>query len=151
MRESGRQEGKFGDRGLPIDAAHTNYAQTARLRPTRALCVANDASREPLLVPGPPLTHPVFEPATSVRPGPQQEQRGWELQLAGCRQRAEPCDTSFMCAQCMAGAATAVASATGIRAYLGAHTPSWLDQARLRRLTILLAVGAVVVSATLVG
>ena len=68
MRESGPQEGKFVDRGLPIDAPHTNHAQTALSRPTRALCVANDASREPLLVPGPPLTHPVFEPATSARP-----------------------------------------------------------------------------------
>ena len=68
MRESGRQEGKFADRGLPIDAPHTNRAQTALSRPTRALCVANDASREHLRVPGPPLTHPVFEPATSARP-----------------------------------------------------------------------------------
>jgi hypothetical protein len=56
-----------------------------------------------------------------------------------------------MCAQCMAGAATAVASATGIRAYLGAHTPSWLDQARMRRLTILLMVAAVIASSTLVS
>jgi hypothetical protein len=51
----------------------------------------------------------------------------------------------------MAGAATAVASATGIRAYLGAHRPSWLDETGMRRLTILLTVVAVIVSATLVG
>jgi hypothetical protein len=56
-----------------------------------------------------------------------------------------------MCAQCMAGAATAVASATGIRAYLGARRPSWLDETRMRRLTILLVVAAVIASATLVS
>ena len=61
------------------------------------------------------------------------------------------CNTAGRCAQCMAGAATAVASATGMRAYLGAHTPSWLDEVRMRRATVLLMVAAVIAAATLVS
>lgn len=41
-----------------------------------------------------------------------------------------------MCAQCMAGAVAAGASATGIRAWLVARSPSWLTPARRRRLTV---------------
>jgi hypothetical protein len=43
----------------------------------------------------------------------------------------------------MAGAATTVAAATGTRAWLGAHRPSWLSAERLRSVTIALALAAV--------
>ena len=56
-----------------------------------------------------------------------------------------------MCAQCMATAATAVATATGVRSYLAAHQPRWLSPERLRRLTIVLVAAALVASATLVS
>lgn len=45
-----------------------------------------------------------------------------------------------MCAQCMAGAMAAVASATGIRAWLVARSPAWLTPVRRRRLTAALIV-----------
>jgi hypothetical protein len=37
--------------------------------------------------------------------------------------------------QCMAGAMTAGAAATGMRAYLAARSPSWLTPRMLKRLT----------------
>jgi hypothetical protein len=49
-----------------------------------------------------------------------------------------------MCAQCMAGAATAAAAASGIRAYVAARRPSWLTPARLRRASGALIAVAVV-------
>jgi hypothetical protein len=56
-----------------------------------------------------------------------------------------------MCAQCMVSAATAVASATGVRAWLAARDPHWLTPTRLRWVTRGLMVAAVVASATLVS
>ena len=53
--------------------------------------------------------------------------------------------------QCMASAMTAVGAASGARAYLGGGRFSWLTARRLRAITIALAVGAVVASATLVS
>jgi hypothetical protein len=56
-----------------------------------------------------------------------------------------------MCAQCMATAMTAVGAASGTRAYLGRRRYVWLTPKRLRVITILLAIGAVLASATLVS
>jgi hypothetical protein len=56
-----------------------------------------------------------------------------------------------MCMQCMATAMTAVGAASGTRAYLGSRRYAWLTPERLRMITILLAVGAVLASATLVS
>jgi hypothetical protein len=53
--------------------------------------------------------------------------------------------------QCMAGAMTAVGAASGTRAYLASRRFSWLTRERLRMLTVVLAVVAVGVSATLVS
>jgi hypothetical protein len=66
MRESGRQEGKFADRGLPLDLPQTKHAPTALSSPPRAIWIAHDASPERLLDAGTPLSHPVFEPATGA-------------------------------------------------------------------------------------
>ena len=49
-----------------------------------------------------------------------------------------------MCMQCMAGAMTAGAAATGTRAYVAARRPSWLTPTALRRLTVCLLVLAVI-------
>jgi hypothetical protein len=56
-----------------------------------------------------------------------------------------------MCAQCMATAMTAVGAASGTRAYLGSRRYTWLTPMRLRAITILLAIAAVLASATLVS
>jgi hypothetical protein len=56
-----------------------------------------------------------------------------------------------MCAQCMATAATAVGTASGVRAYLGAHRSAWLTAHRLRVITFGLAILAILASATLVS
>jgi hypothetical protein len=56
-----------------------------------------------------------------------------------------------MCMQCMATAMTAVGAASGTRAYLGSRRYAWLTPKRLRAITILLAIGAVLASATLVS
>jgi hypothetical protein len=40
-----------------------------------------------------------------------------------------------MCVQCLAGAMTAGAAATGLRAWLAVHAGSWLTPARRRALT----------------
>jgi hypothetical protein len=56
-----------------------------------------------------------------------------------------------MCVQCVAGAMTAVGAASGTRAYLATRGFSWLTPTRLRALTVLLAVAALAVSATLVS
>jgi hypothetical protein len=56
-----------------------------------------------------------------------------------------------MCAQCMVTAITAVGAAAGTRAYLGSRRYTWLTSKRLRAITVLLAVGAVLASATLVS
>ena len=56
-----------------------------------------------------------------------------------------------MCMQCMATAMTAVGAASGTRAYLGSRGYAWLTAKRLRAITIVLAIGAVLASATLVS
>jgi hypothetical protein len=56
-----------------------------------------------------------------------------------------------MCAQCMAGAVTAVGAASGARAFLATRRYRWLTQRRLKAITVALAVAAVVASATLLG
>jgi hypothetical protein len=56
-----------------------------------------------------------------------------------------------MCAQCMATAATAVAGATGIRAWLAARSPGWLTPTRLRFISAALLAVAVVAAAVGVG
>jgi hypothetical protein len=57
-----------------------------------------------------------------------------------------------MCAQCMMGAATAAAGATGMRAWLAARGFSWLTPARMRAITIaLIAIALVAASVGLSG
>ena len=56
-----------------------------------------------------------------------------------------------MCMQCMATAMTAVGAASGTRAYLGSRRYAWLTAKRLRAITSVLAIGAVLASATLVS
>jgi hypothetical protein len=56
-----------------------------------------------------------------------------------------------MCIQCMASAMTAVGAASGTRAYLATRRFSWLTRRRLRAITVLLGVAAVMASATLVS
>jgi hypothetical protein len=55
-----------------------------------------------------------------------------------------------MCMQCIAGAMTAGAAATGARAWLAAHAGHWLTPRRKRAATIVLVVGGVL-SAGVVG
>jgi hypothetical protein len=53
-----------------------------------------------------------------------------------------------MCAQCMIGATAAAAGASGMRAWLAAHSYAWVTPRRLRYLTIgLVALGLVGASA----
>jgi hypothetical protein len=56
-----------------------------------------------------------------------------------------------MCMQCMIGAMTAGAGATGTRAWLGRLRASWLTPRRMRRITIGLVVAALAVSTTISG
>jgi hypothetical protein len=56
-----------------------------------------------------------------------------------------------MCAQCMSTAMAAVGTASGLRAFVASRRYSWLTPRRLRALTIALAIGAVIASATLVS
>ena len=51
-----------------------------------------------------------------------------------------------MCVQCMMGAMSAGAAATGLRAWLVARAPDWLTPARRRRLTGTFVVGGVLVA-----
>jgi hypothetical protein len=51
----------------------------------------------------------------------------------------------------MATAMTAVGAASGARAYLGSRRCAWLTPRRLRAITVLLAIAAVLASATLVS
>ena len=47
-----------------------------------------------------------------------------------------------MCVQCIAGAMTAGAAATGVRAWLAVHAGAWLTPGRKRALTgVLIAAG----------
>jgi hypothetical protein len=56
-----------------------------------------------------------------------------------------------MCMQCMMGAMTAGAAATGTRSWLATRRWAWLTPVRLRRLTIGLLVAALVASATVLS
>jgi hypothetical protein len=56
-----------------------------------------------------------------------------------------------MCAQCMATAAAAVGSASGIRGWLVARGFTWLTPRRLRAITIGLMVLAVLGAGTMSG
>jgi hypothetical protein len=53
-----------------------------------------------------------------------------------------------MCMQCMAGAMSAGAAATGMRAWLVARAPSWLTPRRRKAITaVLIAAGLIAASA----
>jgi hypothetical protein len=56
-----------------------------------------------------------------------------------------------MCVQCMMGAMTAGAGASGARAWLGRMKLSWLTPRRLRRITIALVVVALGLSTMIAG
>ena len=56
-----------------------------------------------------------------------------------------------MCAQCMAGAATVAAGASGLRAWLGAAGFRWMTPLRLKRLTAVLFAVAVLLVGVGVG
>jgi hypothetical protein len=56
-----------------------------------------------------------------------------------------------MCVQCMMGAMTAGASATGARSWLGTRRWSWLTQQRLRRITFVLLTAALIAASTLLS
>jgi hypothetical protein len=56
-----------------------------------------------------------------------------------------------MCMQCMMGAMTAGATASGTRSWLATRRWAWLTPVRLRRITIALLVGALVASATVLS
>ncbi len=56
-----------------------------------------------------------------------------------------------MCAQCMMGAVTAGAGATGARSWLATRRWSWLTEQRLRRITVALLATALVAAATLLS
>jgi hypothetical protein len=52
-----------------------------------------------------------------------------------------------MCLQCMMGAMTATASATGIRAWIAQRNWKWLTPKRLRAVTVALLAAGLIVSA----
>jgi hypothetical protein len=56
-----------------------------------------------------------------------------------------------MCVQCMASAMAAVGTASGTRAWIASRHFSWLTPQRMKVLTIVLVVAALIASATLVG
>jgi hypothetical protein len=56
-----------------------------------------------------------------------------------------------MCMQCMMGAMTAGASASGTRSWLATRRWAWLTPERLHRITIGLVVAALVASATILS
>lgn len=53
--------------------------------------------------------------------------------------------------QCMMGAMTAGAGATGVRAFIAAHRPAWLSLGALRVVTFALLAAALVASTVLLG
>src|SRR5689334_12986967 len=61
------------------------------------------------------------------------------------------CHAVGMCVQCMMGAMTAGAGASGARSWLATRRWAWLTAARLRRATIALLLAALAASATLIG
>ena len=56
-----------------------------------------------------------------------------------------------MCVQCMMGAMTAGAGASGVRAWLGRRGLRWLTPPRLRRITIALVVASLGLSSLISG
>ncbi|MGB0873059.1 MAG: hypothetical protein ACPGWS_00375 [Solirubrobacterales bacterium] len=54
-----------------------------------------------------------------------------------------------MCVQCIAGATTVVAGASGIRVWLRAWSPDWLTPVVMKRVTVALVVGVLFVSSVL--
>jgi len=56
-----------------------------------------------------------------------------------------------MCAQCMMGAMTAGAGATGARTWLATRHWTWLTEQRLKRITVTLISVALVAAATLLS
>jgi hypothetical protein len=56
-----------------------------------------------------------------------------------------------MCMQCMAGAMTAGAAASGTRAFVAARHFSWMTPPRLRGLSVALLAAALLASAGVVG
>jgi hypothetical protein len=56
-----------------------------------------------------------------------------------------------MCMQCMMGAMTATASATGVRAWLAQRGWHWMTPRRMRYVTVALLGAALVVSAVSFG
>lgn len=56
-----------------------------------------------------------------------------------------------MCMQCMAGAMTATAGATGIRAWLATRAYAWLTPKRLKAITVALVAIALIASTVLVS
>jgi hypothetical protein len=55
-----------------------------------------------------------------------------------------------MCMQCMATAMTAGAAATGVRAWLGTHSPSWMTPRWLKAITAaILLVGVLAAGSSL--
>lgn len=66
--------------------------------------------------------------------------------------RGASCQTlGPMCVQCMMGAMTAGAGATGVRAVIAARRPAWLSPAALRVITVALLFAALVASTVLLG
>ncbi len=51
-----------------------------------------------------------------------------------------------MCMQCMASAMTAGAAATGMRAWIATHSPSWMTQRRLKLTTAAILAAGVLAS-----
>jgi hypothetical protein len=56
-----------------------------------------------------------------------------------------------MCMQCMMGAMTAGAAATGTRSWLATRRWAWMTPVRLRRITIGLLIAALLASATVLS
>lgn len=56
-----------------------------------------------------------------------------------------------MCMQCMAGAMTATAGATGVRAWLATRAYAWLTPKRLKAITVALVAVALIASTVLVS
>jgi hypothetical protein len=56
-----------------------------------------------------------------------------------------------ICMQCMMGAMTAGAAATGTRSWLATRRWAWLTPVRLRRITLTLMVGGLVAAATVLS
>jgi hypothetical protein len=56
-----------------------------------------------------------------------------------------------MCIQCMMGAMTAGAGATGARSFLAARRPAWMSARSLRAVTVVLVVAALLASTVVLG